>query len=219
MKTCSLLGGALGMLVAAASLAAQETPQPEPDRPQARMRLHAPGTGLRSDMTPMRLQRGMQQGRMSRTGFGDRAFSPRALVNRRVFLELSDQQVAELEKLDAAVTAARDKALADAKTHDEALVEAWKADKPDAKAIREHALAAMRAHQEVQLEALTAAARAKAALTPEQLGKVRGFSEGQRARMGARGRVGAGRGARMQPRGRRAPRPGRPQGVRRPEVL
>ncbi len=214
MKTYTLLGCAIVMLVAATSLAAQEAPQPQPDRPQARMRLHAPRAGLQSDMTTMRLQRGMRQGRMSRTGFDDRAFGPRALVNRRVFLGLSDQQVAEFENLAAAVTAARDKALADAKTHDAALAEAWKADKPDAKAIREHALAAMRAHQEVQLEALTAAARAKAALTPEQLGKVRGLSEGQRARMGTRGRVGTGRGMRVQPRGQRSPRR-----FRRPDLL
>ncbi|MDH3290939.1 MAG: hypothetical protein OEO20_07795 [Gemmatimonadota bacterium] len=214
MKTYTLLGGAMVVLVAAASLAAQEAPQPQPDRPQARMRLHAPGTGLQSGMTPMRLQRGTQQGRMGRTGFDGRAFSPRALVNRRAFLELSDQQVAELEKLDAAVTAARDKALADAKSHDEALAEAWKADKPDPKLIREHALAAMRAHEVVQLEALNAAARAKAALTPEQLGKVRGLAEGQRARMGARGRVGMGRGMRAQPRGQRSP-----QRFRRPDLL
>ena len=214
MKTYTLLGGAMVMLVAATSLAAQETPQPQPDRPQARMRIHAPGTGLQPGMIPMRLQRGTEQGGMGRTGFEGRAFSPRALVNRRAFLGLSDQQVAELEKLDAAVTATRDKALAGAKAHDEALAEAWKADKPDTKAIREHALAAMRAQQEVQLEVLNAAARAKAALTSEQLGKVRGLAKGQRARTGARGRVGMGRGMRAQPRGQRSPRR-----FRRPELL
>lgn len=206
MNRYMLLGPLMVALAGAGSLGAQETPA-QPERPQARMRLHAPGTGLRPGVTPMWRQRGA-------AGFANRAFTPRALIHRREFLGLSDQQVAELESLDAAVQAARDKALTEANTHAEALAEAWKADKPDAEAVRDHAQAAMQAHQEVQLEALNAAARAKATLTAEQLGKVRGLQEGQRARMGARGRVGMGRGMRAAP---RAPR--QRQRIRRPNLL
>jgi Spy/CpxP family protein refolding chaperone len=213
MKRYMLLGALMVALAGAGSLAAQETPV-QPERPQARMRLHAPGTGLQPGVTPMWRQRGAERGRMGHAGFADRAFTPRALIYRREFLGLSDQQVAELERLDAAVQATRDKALTEAKTHQEALAEAWKADKPDANAVRNHAQAAMRAHQEVQLEVLNAAARAKATLTAEQLGKVRGLQEGQRARLGARGRVGMGRGMRAAP---RAPRPR--QRIRRPDLM
>lgn len=213
MKRYMILGVAGLTLVAAGSLVAQETPAPE--RPQARQRLHAPGTGLMPGETPLR----RQLGRMGEEGVADVAYAPRALIRRRTFLGLSDQQVADLERLESQVQTARDKALADAATHREALTQAWNADKPDAKAVRDHAAALMQAHQAAQLEALGVAAQAKAMLSPEQLGKVRGLQEGSRARMGARGRVGVGRGMRAMPRSPRPARPGMRQRFRRPEVM
>ncbi len=215
MKRYAILGAALIALGGAGSLAAQETPEPQPERPQARQRLHAPGTGLMPGVTPLWQQRG----RIGRGGFADRAFAPGALIQRRAFLGLSDQQVADLERLQAQVQTARDKALADAETHRDALAQAWSADKPDARAVREHATALMRVQQDAQLEALGAAAQAKAMLTSEQLGKVRGLQEGHRARAGVRGRGAIGRGMRVMPRSPRSARPGVRQRLRRPELL
>ncbi len=214
MRQYMMLGAVLAALVSVSSVGAQEAPAPQPDRPQTRARLHAPGAGLRPGMIPMR-----QWGRMGQANIADRAFAPRALIDRRAFLGLSDQQVAELEELEAQMRTARDKALTDAEAHREALAEAWNADKPDVRVLRDHATALMRAHQEAQLEALSVAARAKAGLTPEQLGKARGLQEGRRARVGARGRVGAGRGMRAMPRSPRPMREGPRRRFRRPELL
>jgi Spy/CpxP family protein refolding chaperone len=120
---------------------------------------------------------------------------------------LSDEQVSQLEQLEADVTAAREKAIADARTHQDALVEAFQAARPDENTIRTHAQAIVQARQAAEVQAITTHARAKAVLTAEQQAKMEGWVAGQR--MGRAGAVGRGAGMR----GIRGMRPG--MGMRR----
>jgi Spy/CpxP family protein refolding chaperone len=155
-----------GALLAPAALAAQRPPAgPPPDRP---MRMHAPPDG-RGMMGP-----GQRQG----------MFNPQMLLNRRQRLELTDDQVKQLEALATASREANEKAATDAKPHVEKLQELWNADQPDPAAIQTEMRAVMQAHQTAGLTALANTAKAKGLLTAEQRGRVEGWAD--RGRMGAR---------------------------------
>ncbi len=191
MNTIRILAGAaLLAAVMVAALPAQEAaPAPRPDRPQARPRRHAPGIGQDRPGAP--------------------AYSPHALIARREFLALSDQQVSRMEALAEGVRSVRERAAESVQQHRDALQEAWQADQPDVSAIRRHAEALYQAQHEVRLAELTAAAEAKGLLTAEQQGKLRGWMDGWRR--AARG----GRAMRAGPTFRGRAFPGRP-GFRRP---
>lgn len=133
------------------------------------MRLHAPGNGM-GPIGP-----GPREG----------VFGPQRLLNFRQRLELTDDQVTQLEALAKATRDAHDKAGTDSKPHEEKLAELWKADQPDAGAIQSEMRALMQAHQAAGLAAAANTAKAKGLLTDEQRGRVEGWVEGRR--MGARG--------------------------------
>ena len=180
--------GAALIALGAPALSAQDT-VPEPQRPQARMRMHAPGTGQLPEMTPM--QRRQRDGLAAERGgsVGERGFAPRALLEQREFLGLSEAQVADLERLNESARAASEKALERSKARQERLAELWKADRPDVAAIRRESQELMKSRQEAWLAGIDATARAKAALTAEQLGKVKGLAQGRQMgqRRGAAG--------------------------------
>jgi Spy/CpxP family protein refolding chaperone len=175
MKALHSLIGAIAVLVAAASLAgAQEDPQPEPTAPRTRMRIHEPGTGLEEGVTPRQLRAG-GRGRFEEAGFG-----PAVLLRQRDFLNLSDEQVAQLEQLESAVREDQDEAREVFRARQDELRAAWRADEPDADLIRQKTADLLQARQQVELTRVETAAKAKALLSGEQLGKVRGFQEGMR---------------------------------------
>jgi Spy/CpxP family protein refolding chaperone len=168
--------------VVAHSAAAQDPPtQTQP--PQARQRMHPPGTGLQEGVTPQRLQVGMRGGRS--TGLG--LFAPRGLLDQQEFLGLNETQVQQLQALETELAGQRDKALADVRARQQELREAWNADVPDPKRVREKMKAAMDAQQAFELARVDAGARAKGILDAEQLGKVRGLAQGYRMGVGSRG--------------------------------
>jgi len=111
-------------------------------------------------------------------------FNPQMLLNRRQRLQLTDDQVKQLEALATATREAHDKATADAKPHEEKLQELWKAEQPDATAIQNEMKAVMQARQTAGLTALANTAKAKGLLTAEQRGWVEGWAAGRG--MGAR---------------------------------
>lgn len=188
MKALHSLIGALAVLVVATGRAgAQEEPQPEPTAPRARMRIHEPGTGRREGVTPRQLRVG-GLGRFEGSGFG-----PAVLLRQRDFLNLSDEQVAQLEQLESAVREEQDKAGEVFRARQGELREAWRADEPDADLIRQKTADLLQARQQVELMRVETAAKAKALLSDEQLGKVRGFQEGMRRGGGMSG-DGGGRG-------------------------
>jgi len=181
-----------GALLAPLAAVAQDAPPPTRQDAAPRMRLQEHRVGP--------LGMGPAQG----------VFAPQMLLNRRTRLELTDDQVKQLEALSGEVKQAHEKAQADAKPHEEKLAELWKADQPDAAALQSEMRALMQARQTAALSATAAAARAKGLLTAEQRGRVAGwgdahlmmgrqFGPGMMRRDGARPRAGF----RMMPRMRR----------------
>jgi Spy/CpxP family protein refolding chaperone len=180
-----------GALLAPLALAAQDAP-PARQNPAPRMRLQEHRVGP--------LGMGLAQG----------VFAPQMLLNRRTRLELTDDQVKQLEALSTEVKQAHEKAQADAKPHQEKLAELWTADQPDAGALQAEMRALMETHETAALSATAAAARAKGLLTAEQRGRVEGWGDARRMMQGrgfgpGMGRDGArpGAGFRMTPRMRR----------------
>jgi Spy/CpxP family protein refolding chaperone len=194
MKALHSLIGAIALLVAATGLAgAQEEPQPEPTASRTRMRIHEPGTGREEGVTP-RQQRVGGRNRLEGAGFG-----PAVLLRQRDFLNLSDEQVAQLEQLESAVREDQDEAREVFRARQDELREAWRADEPDADLIRQKTADLLEARQQLELTRVETAAKAKALLSDQQLGKVRGFQEGMRrgrAMSGDRGGRGMHRGSR-----------------------
>jgi len=183
-----------GALLAPLAAAAQDAPPParQDMAPRMRMQVHRPGA----------IGVGM--------GPAEGVYAPQMLLNRRTRLDLTDDQVKQLEALSEEVRQAHEKAQADAKPHEEKLAELWKADQPDAAALQSEMRALMQARQTAALGATAAAARAKGLLTAEQRGRVAGwgdarlmmgrqFGPGMMRRDGARPRAGF----RMMPRMRR----------------
>jgi Spy/CpxP family protein refolding chaperone len=199
--TLGILATVTLLVVGASTLSAQDSLPAQ--RPQARMRMHAPGTGMQPGMTPMQMRQGaamQMQGSMGGRGVAS-GFAPGRLLAQKEFLGLTDAQVAEFERLDEGMRSAHDKAMKDVEARQQELQDLWQADKPDVNAIRRSFEALMKLHQDAQLSAIEATARAKGALTAEQLGKAQGLAQGRL--MGARGSMGM-RGGRTMQRGGRA---------------
>lgn len=167
----------LAGLGGAAPLAAQPPPDSQPPRPM-RQRLHQPGMVGRAAGGPG----------MGMHGF---AYSPRLLIERREVLELSAEQVGQLEALAQELAEGRDATDQARQTHHARMAELWKADEPDVQAITGELKAMMAIQQDAQLKAASAAARAKALLTAEQRGRVAGWTDA-RGTMGRRGFAGPG---------------------------
>ena len=176
-----LLGAVVAVTLAAGATTAQETP-PDSTAPRARMRVHAPGTGLREGVTPRHRRIG-ERGRMDGFGFA----SPGALLRQRELLGLSDEQVASLEQLDSELRAQHEESAAALRTRQEELREAWRSDEVDADLIKRKTTEVMEARNQLELARLDAGARARGLLSNEQLGKVRGFQEGVRRGAAMRG--------------------------------
>jgi Spy/CpxP family protein refolding chaperone len=121
------------------------------------------------------------------------AFNPRLLVQRREALNLSDEQVTQLEALAAETRSAREALPATIREHADALREAWSAETVDVQAVERHTRAIMDAQQQAGLAAVTASARARGLLTAEQRGRMEGWVDG---RFGRSGRAGARSGTR-----------------------
>lgn len=163
------------MLVAglggAATLAAQQPPDSAAPRPMMRQRLHQPpGAGGGREM-----------------GMRGVPFAPELLIERRGVLELSPEQVGQLEALAQEAAEVRTAADQARDAHRTRMAELWQADQPDPQAITGEMKAMMAIQQEAQLAAAAAAAKAKALLTPEQRGRVEGWGDARRALMGRRG--------------------------------
>jgi hypothetical protein len=134
-------------MLAAAPLAAQG-----PDRPMG------PGAGPMAGMMmgdPMSMQ-GVMAPLMRAM-----VYTPEHLLARKDALGLTADQVARLTKLRDATRAARDAAMATAKTHAEELAQAAEAPKPDTAALKTH----------------FQAAQAKAVLTDAQRAKVKAWAD------------------------------------------
>ena len=103
------------------------------------------------------------------------AFTPEHLLARKEALGLTAQQEARLTALRDAAKTAHDAAAADAKTHVDAVAQAFKAGAPDTSALKQHFQAAHAAMGKAHWTMLAAAAQAKAVLTAEQRGRVDGW--------------------------------------------
>jgi Spy/CpxP family protein refolding chaperone len=134
------------------------------------------------------------------------AFNPQLLIQRREALDLSDEQVTQLEALAAETRSTREALPATIREHADALREAWRAETTDVGAIERHTRAILDAQQQAAMAAVTATARARELLSAEQRGRMEGWVEG---RFGRSGRVGVRRGT-----GRRMP--GGARRLRRP---
>lgn len=146
-------------------------------------------------------------GQMGRYGL---AFSPRVLLQRRDALDLSDEQVTQLEALAAEARSAREGLAATIREHADALRDAWRAETTDVAAIESHTRAIVDAQGQAALAAVTATARARELLSAEQRSRMEGFVEGRFGRSGRMGVLGARRGIgrRMPGDARRFRRPG-----------
>lgn len=181
-----LAGAALITAVATGGLAAQQ-PEPAPQRPM-RMRMHMPDSARAGATQGAPRMQGMMGARgMAGMQGGMAPYAPGMLLRFKSLLDLTDDQVAQLEHLEQGVQTARQNAQSTIQEQQTALSEAWQADKPDVNAIRQHVEALTQAHEQVQLQAVTAAAQAKGLLTAEQQGKLSGWMEGRRAGAGMRG--------------------------------
>lgn len=164
-------------LLVPASLVGQGPPQGPPNAAQR----NAPMPRRPQGPAGMRAFRG--------AGFGMTAFAPRALLNRRARLDLTDDQVKQLEVFASDMEQARDKTMTEVRAHRDKMRELWDADPIDVNAIQSEARALMQVQQTAHLQSLTDIAKAKALLTPEQRGRVEGWADARRW-----GRRGPGRG-------------------------
>lgn len=198
---------ALASVLAAAAAMAQEAP---PQAPQARMRIHEPGTGLRQGRMPMRREIGPM-------GPGWSGPGPQGLLQHREFLELTDEQVTRLEALSESFVEEHTALRQSLQAQREELRALLEQEQPDPTAIRTATKARLDLEQELVLGQLDAATAARGVLTADQQSKWRGFREGMRqgarssramrgprnGRVGRTGREGARGDMRRMPRMRR----------------
>ncbi|HET9385802.1 MAG TPA: Spy/CpxP family protein refolding chaperone, partial [Gemmatimonadales bacterium] len=100
------------------------------------------------------------------------AFTPDHLLANKDSLKLTPQQVTKLTALRDAAQPAHDASAADAKTHMDAIAQAWGAAAPDTAALRAHFHAAHEGMGKAHWVMLAAAAQARAVLTDEQRTRV-----------------------------------------------
>lgn len=169
-------GVALFAAIATVGLSAQE---PAPQAPM-RMRMHMPDSAHGMQGVPGAMMRG-------RMGQGMGPYMPGMLIRFEDFLDLTDDQVTQLEHLQQGLQEAHQAAQETIQEHQTALREAWQASQPDVNAIRQHMQAINQAQGQAQLAAATAAAQAKGMLSAEQQGKMQGWMDGRRAGARMRG--------------------------------
>jgi hypothetical protein len=171
MKSTWILGLAI---LAVTPLAAQQ-----PGRPDSM------GRGMRHER-----RGGMQHpmmGEMMRPMMRIMAFTPAHLLKRKDALGLTAQQVTRLTTLRDAAKTAHDAAMADAKTHGEALAQTMKANAPDTATVRLHFQGAHAAKGTAHWAMLRAAAQARGVLTDAQRGRVDGWADSKEMRHRRRG--------------------------------
>jgi Spy/CpxP family protein refolding chaperone len=192
MRFSAILGTALA-LAATAPLSAQQPPPTQPPRPmQPRMQ------GQMQPRMQGRMGQANGMGMMDQMA-GVMAFSPRVLLNRRSQLNLTDDQVKQLEALSTDLQQVRAKADTSLRAHHEKMAELWKADRPDVNGIQNEARAGMAVRDNVAVAELGAAAKAKALLTAEQRGFLQGWQDAHRGGFGRAMGRGMGRGGRQGP--------------------
>jgi Spy/CpxP family protein refolding chaperone len=187
MRFSTVLGTVLA-LAAAAPLSAQ---QPPPTQPPQGMRPRMQGQMQPRMQGPM--GQGMGMGMADHFG-AVMAYSPRLLLNRKDQLNLTDDQVKQLETLSTDLQQSRAKADTALRAHHDKLMDLWKADRPDAAAIQNEARAGLQLRDNMAIAQLGAAAKAKALLTAEQRGFLQGWQDAHRGGFGRGMRGGAGRG-------------------------
>ena len=138
----------------------------------------------------------MALGGPAQMGRQGRAFNPQFLLQRREALDLSEEQVTQLEALAAETRSTREALPATIREHADALREAWRAKMTDVEAIERHTRALLDEQQQAHLAAVTASARARGLLSAEQRGRTEGWVEGRFGRSGRSGRAEARRGMR-----------------------
>lgn len=162
MKRIQLIG--IGLSLIALPLAAQDTTRPRPPGPgRAGMGMHGPhgADGMTGMMHEM-------MGPMMRA----MAYEPGHLLAWKDSLRLTNDQVTRLTAIRDAAKAAHDAAAGGAKTHMNAVSQAFQAAAPDTNALRAHFNEAHAAMGKAHGAMLSAAARAKAVLTDAQRQRV-----------------------------------------------
>lgn len=163
MKRIQLIG--IGLSLIAMPLAAQDTTRPRPPGPgpRAGMGMHGPHGGdammgmMREMMGPMiRIM----------------AYEPGHLLAWKDSLRLTNDQITKLTAIRDAARSAHDAAAADAKTHMNAVSQAFQAAAPDTNALRAHFNEAHAGMGKAHWAMLSAAARAKPVLTDAQRQRV-----------------------------------------------
>lgn len=114
----------------------------------------------------------MQMESMMAPMMGAMVFAPDHLLARKDSLSLTPQQVTRLTALRDAAKTAHDAAAAEAKSHMDALAQAFQGAAPDTAALRLHFQGAHAAMGKAHWAMLGAAAQAKAVLTDEQRARV-----------------------------------------------
>ena len=114
----------------------------------------------------------MQMEQMMAPMMSAMAFTPDHLLARKDSLNLTPQQVTRLTALRDAAKTAHDAAAAEAKTHMDALAQAFQGAAPDTAAVKLHFQAAHAAMGKAHWTMLAAATQAKALLTDEQRARV-----------------------------------------------
>ncbi len=122
----------------------------------------------------------MQMEQMMAPMMGAMVFAPDHLLARKDSLGLTPAQVTRLTALRDAAKTAHDAAAAEAKTHMDALAQAFQGTAPDTAAVKMHFQAAHAAMGKAHWAMLTAAAQAKAALTDEQRARVTAWAAAMR---------------------------------------
>ena len=159
MKTVSLMITA--MCLVAAPLAAQQDTTTHARHPGPRGRMGPRGQDM------MAMMREMMEPLMAVM-----AYTPDALLYRRDSLKLTSDQVTKLTAIRDAAKPGHDAAVADFKTHADAVSSAFQGASPDTSAIRPHFEEAHAAMGKAHWAALSAAAQAKAVLTDAQRKRV-----------------------------------------------
>jgi len=174
MKRIQLIG--IGLSLIALPLAAQDTTRPRPPGPgpRAGMGMHGPhgGGAMMGMMHDM-------MGPMMRV----MAYEPGHLLAWKDSLRLTNDQVTRLTAIHDAAKAAHDAAAGGAKTHMNAVSQAFQAAAPDTNALRAHFNEAHAAMGKAHGVMLSAAAQAKAVLTDAQRQQVNVWADAMQQRM------------------------------------
>ncbi len=154
------------LALAAAPLAAQQPGKPD----TMRHPMMGPGP-----MSPMMEGCMMQQ--MGPAMMKSMLYTPQHLLARKDALALTADQVTRLTALRDGTKTAHDAAMADARTHMQAMEQAANAAKPDTAALKTHFQAAHAAMGQAHWTMLASGAQARAVLTDAQRAKVQAWAD------------------------------------------